>query len=223
MAPIFVILLIVALGALGVYLWRQEQARLEALRRWVRSRGWSLDRDRSKGWEKRFPGLKIFGKGHTRHGRNVITGEIDGRPVTLLDYQYTTGHGKNRHTHRIGIVLLTCDFPVIPLWIRREHAFDKVGEFLGSDDIDFESAEFSRRFYVKSSDRKWAYDVIHARTMEYLLRAPKVEIEFGFGEIAVLRRGFCNPDRYEALLEVAHTLYGLIPDYVVQQMKGAKS
>ncbi len=223
MAPVFVLLSIAALGVLGVFLWRKEQARLAALREWAAGRGWSLDRDRSKGWEKRFPGLKVLDRGHSRSGGNVIAGQAGGRPTTLLDYRYTTGHGKNQHTHRIGMVILNCGFPVIPLHIRREHAFDKVGEFLGADDIDFESAEFSRRFFVKSSDRKWAYDVIHVQTMEYLLGAPRVEIEFGFGEIAVFRQGFCDADRYEELLEVASTLYRLIPDYVVEQMKGKPS
>ena len=39
------------------------------------------------------------------------------------------------------------------------------------------------------TDRKWAYDVIHTRTMEYLLQAPSFTIEFGFGEIAVYKTG----------------------------------
>ena len=85
--------------------------------------------------------------------------------MTLMDYQYTTGSGKNRSTHNKGLVIIGCDHPTIPLQIRRENPFDKVGEFLGMDDIDFESAEFSRKFYVKSSDRKSAYDVINARSI----------------------------------------------------------
>ena len=56
------------------------------------------------------------------------------------------------------------------------------GEFFGHDDIDFESAEFSRNFYVKSSDRKWAFDILHARAMEFLLA------EDGARTLAYLRR-----------------------------------
>ncbi len=101
--------------------------------------------------------------------------------MTCLDWQFVTGSGKNRQTHRHAVVIVETGLPVIPLEIRREHLLDKVGEFLGHDDIDFESAEFSRTFHVTAADRKWAYDVIHTRTMEYLLQAPPFTIAFGFG------------------------------------------
>jgi hypothetical protein len=130
------------------------------------------------------------------------------------------GHGKNRSTHNRGVVILHCDFPTVPLFIRRESPLDRVGEFFGADDIDFESSEFSRRFFVKSSDRKWAYDVIHTRTMEYLMKAPAFTIEFGFGEIAIYKNGWFDLDRYEQALKLAWDLYEMIPDFVVRQMKG---
>ena len=49
------------------------------------------------------------------------------------------------------------------------------------DDIDFESDEFSRKFYVQSSDRKFAYDVLHPRMMEFLLQTtpPMIDVEGG--------------------------------------------
>ncbi|MCK9997461.1 MAG: hypothetical protein KAH56_14395, partial [Candidatus Krumholzibacteria bacterium] len=162
-----------------------------------------------------------FQKGHSRHAKNIIKGEFNGRSVTLMDYRYTVGHGKNRSTHNRGVVLLACDFPTVPLFIRRENPLDRVGEFFGADDIDFESAEFSRKFFVKSADRKWAYDVVHTRTMEYLMKSPSCfTIEFGFGEIAIYQNGWCGTDNYEKALEMAWDLHELIPDYVVRQMKG---
>ncbi|MCZ6810529.1 MAG: hypothetical protein O7D97_00875, partial [Planctomycetota bacterium] len=67
------------------------------------------------------------------------------------------------------------------LLIRREGMFDKLAGAFGFDDIDFESAEFSKRFYVKSPDKRFAYDVIHPRMMEFLLGGdpPTVDIEAG--------------------------------------------
>ncbi len=61
--------------------------------------------------------------------------------------------------------------------IRPEHLFHKLSAAFGWDDIDFESAEFSRRYYVKSPDKRWAYDVIHARVMEMLLRVKGYHFE----------------------------------------------
>jgi len=209
--PIVIIIIILAIGAIGFFSWQQDKKRREALRLWTQQKGWRLSPLKNRSMHRDYPALKVFQKGHSRHGRSV----------TLMDYRYTVGHGKNRSTHNRGVVLLACDFPTVPLFIRRENPMDRVGEFFGSDDIDFESSEFSRKFYVKSADRKWAYDVIHTRTMDYLMKIPKCfTIEFGFGEIAIYQTGWCGTDNYEKALEMAWDLHELIPDYVVRQMKG---
>ena len=55
------------------------------------------------------------------------------------------------------------------LHIRNETAADRVSAALGFDDIDFESAEFSRKFYVLSSNKQFAYNVISPAVMDHLL------------------------------------------------------
>lgn len=220
MVPVLIVLFIVLVVAFAIYAWLQEAKRREALAAWCLRHGWKMAGHSVQGWHHDYSGIKLFDRGRGREGDNIITGHFRGRPVTLLDYEYITGSGKNRTTHRYGVVLLGLDFPVIPLQIRRENLMDKVGEFLGAGDIDFESAEFSRTFHVKSSDRKWAYDVIHARTMDYLLSAPDFFIEFGMNEIAVYQTSRSTPERYEEQVEMAWQLYDRIPDYVVKQMKG---
>ncbi len=213
---IFVVLIIVG----AIYAWYEEEKRRTALRDWCQRQGWKMLGHSVQGWHVDYPGIKLFKMGHGREGDNIITGHFRGRPVTLLDYEYTTGSGKNRTTHRHGITILGCDFTTVPIQIRTEYFFDKVGEFFGGGDIDFESAEFSQQFHVKSADRKWAYDIIHTRTMEYLLQAPDYSIEFGFGEIVIMTTGRCTPEQYEQQVAMAMELYDLIPDYVKKQMKG---
>ncbi len=220
MAPylfgIFVLLIIIA----AFFAWRSEEKRRAALRAWSKRQGWSLLDHSVRGWHVDYPGIKLFKQGHGQEGDNIITGHFRGRPVTLLDFEYTTQSGKSRTTHRYGVTILATDFSTVPLQIRREYFFDKVGEFLGAGDIDFESVEFSKKFHVKSSDRKWAYDIIHNQMMEYLLKAPDFSIEFGFGEIVISQTGRCTPEQYEKQVAMAMDLYDLIPDYVVKQMKG---
>jgi len=214
------VIILLAAVAFGIYWWRQEQKRREALMAWAASRRWSFLRQGIAGLGSRYPGIKLFDKGHSRGNGNAVRGELDGHPVLCLDYKYVTGSGKNRSTHRSGVVILETGYPTIPLQIRRENPLDRVGEFFGHDDIDFESAEFSRRFHVTSADRKWAYDIIHARTIEYLMGAPSVSIEFGMGEIAVYTGGYNSPPEHETCLEVARRLLEMVPDYVVRQMRG---
>ncbi len=220
MAPYLFALFLLIMVIAGIYAWRQEEKRRKALRTWCRRQGWRMLDHSVQGWHVDFPGIKLFQQGRSREGDNIITGHFRGRTVTLLDYEYVTGSGKNRTTHRHGVTILGCDFPTIPLQIRREYFFDKVGEFLGAGDIDFESAEFSRKFHVESADRKWAYDIIHTRTMEYLLKAPGYSVEYGFREIVIMNTGRCTPGQYEEQVEMAMQLYELTPGYVIKQMKG---
>ena len=88
-------------------------------------------------------------------------------------YEYDAPARQNNddaHVHVQLFSLSICRTAQLPdLFIRREGIFDSVKRAFGFDDIDFESAEFSKRFFVKSSDKRFAYDVIHPKMMEFLL------------------------------------------------------
>ena len=220
MEPIFIVPIIIGAAAIAVLAYRQDLKRRRLLRAWARSKGLTVHGQSQRGWEKEYPAFKLLDRGRSRHSSLHVEGELDGRRVRCLDYRYTTGSGKNRKTHRYSIVLMDTGTPVVPLAIRREHIFDKVGEFFGHDDIDFESSEFSRRFHVSAADRKWAYDVIHPRTMDYLLQAPSVTIEFGFNEIAVYRGGALTGEKCQEGSKVAREMIDLVPTDVLAQLKG---
>ncbi len=222
MEPVLLILFLIIAGVVGYFAWRHDQARRRRLRRWARTRGLRRDSAHRRGWEKRYAAVKLFDRGHSRKSVLVLEGEESGRELLCLDYRFVTGSGKNRRTHRYGVVVLQTPGPVIPLRIRREHVFDKVGEFFGHDDIDFESAEFSRRFHVSSGDRRWAYDVIHQRTMDYLLQAPSLTVEFGFAEIAVYRTGALSARTCEEGLRMARKLLEMIPADVLSRAGGTQ-
>ena len=135
---------------------------------------------------------------------------LNSRRIWAFDYHYETysssKHGRRTNHHYFSAVIIAPNMLLKPLFIRPEHFLDKVTEFFGYDDIDFESAEFSRKFYVKSPDKKWAYDVIGQPTMEFLLAAPRFTLQFAGGgviachgqtfEIAGLRRGGESHRRY---------------------------
>ena len=221
MDPILVVLVIVGVIALGIYSLVQDRKRKRLLRAFARSQGLAYHDGRETGWEHEYPAFKVLDRGNSRQSKLHLEGERDGRHVRCLDYRFTTGSGKNRKTHRRSLVVLGTGTPVIPLRIRPEHIFDKVGEFLGLDDLDFESSEFSRRFHVSSADRKWAYAVIHPRLMEYLLTLPgDVRVEFGFQELAVIRDGALTATRCHRDLKTATRVLELVPEDVLAELRG---
>lgn len=102
----------------------------------------------------------IFGKGHGRVAKNILTGEANGIAVTLADYQYTTGGGKNSTTHRQTLCILeNPDLDLPAMSIRPETPVSgfllKMVEWLGvsEHDIDFEEdPEFSSAFLLSGPD-----------------------------------------------------------------------
>ena len=132
-------------------------------------------------------------KGDYCYSYNIIEGTADNRPFRAFDhsYHYEASSsddeswspvlwlmGKDRTDHYFSAVVIEAGIPLKPLFVRPEGFFDKVTEFVGLDHIDLESTEFSQKFRVRSPDRRWAYDVVHQKTMELMLAHPHFLIDF---------------------------------------------
>jgi hypothetical protein len=217
-----IIAVILIMAAVGFVVWWLEKQRRETIRAWAQSQGYRFRAGRDSELARRYPDFKVLHRGRNRFAKHVVSGEVEGRSFEAFDYQYTTGHGKNRRTHRLSAIVLRSPHLLIPLRIRREHLFDRIGEFLGFDDIDFESAEFSRKFHVSSPDRKWAFDVLHNRTIEYLLRECFANLEFDGWHVIVYRGNRFNPAEFERALSLASGILDRIPDYAVRELTGSE-
>jgi len=203
---------------LVVGLWLRARRRNE-LSAWAESHGLSFDAAHDASYDERYAGFGCLRRGHSRHAYNVMSGEWEGHPVEAFDYRYVTGHGKNRSTHHFSAVVVDVGFPVKALRIRPEGLFDRVTELLGADDIDFESAEFSRQFHVKGEDRRWAFDVLHQRTMAFLLSMPRFSLQFADHEVIAWRGRRFAPATFAAALRVAIGIIDRLPPYVQQEQK----
>jgi hypothetical protein len=100
------------------------------------------------------------------------------------------------------------------LVIGKEGLFSKVAQAFGYDDIDFESHEFSRKFCVRSGDKKFAYDVCNARMIEYLLSNTDLTIEIEGDALALSFGSRLAPEKIEPNLNRLITIRSLMPDYL---------
>lgn len=168
--PVFIVLVI----ALAIYGHKKEKERQAALRAWAARHGLYFQEDKVTGFDYEHGEFDCLRQGDNRYAYNIMAGNLEGLESKLFDYHYEThstdskGNRTTQH-HRFSAVIIGSPFRLQPLVIRPEHVFHKISAAFGWDDIDFESAEFSRRYYVKSPDKRWAYDVIHGRIMEMLL------------------------------------------------------
>lgn len=166
---------LVLVAVVAVLGFMAEQKRRERLMRDCLARGWTYAAaDDSLAY--RFDGPP-FGQGDSPRAGNVITGVVQGRPFTAFDYSYETHStdskgNRTSTTHRYAVCVLTLPVPLPALSVVPESVFSRVATAVGlGQDLDLESEDFNRRFRVRSADPKFAYDVLHPRTMEFLVAA----------------------------------------------------
>lgn len=204
--------LAVALIVFGILKARQRR---EAMARLAEELGFEYYPDDPWNLQDKYAMFELFGRGHSREASNVICGEVDGRAVVAFDYRYTTGSGKNQSTHSYQAVVIGLPIVAAGLRMRSESLFDRVASWVGYDDIDFESDEFSRRYHVACDDRRFAYDIFHARLIEHLLACgtvPNLEMQ---GPLMILFESQGDAANVRRLLAIGREIVAGIPEYVL--------
>ncbi len=189
MEVVVIVLVVAAVAAVAYFGWKAEQERRQAMAALAASLGLRFHPDDDQDHDDDYAQFEIFRRGHSRVARNTMHGGIElfarPCPVRAGDFRYkvTSGSGKSRstRTYHFSYLIVHPPWDTPALLVRPEGVFDKLAGAFGFDDIDFESVEFSKRFYVKSTDKRFAYDVLHPRMMEFLLaeQPPMLDLEAG--------------------------------------------
>lgn len=213
------VVLVIVLAVMGMM---QERKRREELSNWAGRHGLRFSSDRRRDLESRFPDFHPLGQGSNRYAYNVVTGDWGGREILAFDYHYETysTDSKGRRTtshHYFSAVIVRTKFPVQPLLIRNRSFFDSIASFFGFADISLESDEFNRAFTVKAPNRRWAYDVLHTRAMQFLLDSPRFSIEFDHRHGIAWRSRRFKPQEFEHAVTVIEGLLERLPEYVREQ------
>ncbi|MEE9405699.1 MAG: hypothetical protein V3V20_12475 [Algisphaera sp.] len=229
---LFIAFVIAALVAVA-FRSRRGQPRAKALAQWAQQHNLSFAPHRDRSLTHRFPQFALFRQGRNAYAYNIVFGLFEGRQIYAFDHHHQTEHqvtirqtdsnGRTRtHTetrithHHFSAVVVEPELPLKPLLIRPEGLFDKVADFFGKGDLNFESAAFSRKYHVTAPDRRWAYDVLHARVIDFLLDQPRLVVEFTPRHILIMRPGEkrMDIDVFKAAVQTADQMLDLLPDYV---------
>jgi len=231
--PIFFVLIVIAViaVAIGAAVWnsRMKDKRRQELAGWAQANGLKFLPDKDHSVWMRYQPFKCLQRGEDRYAYNIMLGTSGTRVMSAFDYHYET-HSTNSkgqrqtHHHYLSALVVDAGLPLKPLFIRPEGLLDKVTEFVGIDDIDFESAEFSQKFFVKSPDRRWAYDVLHQKTMELMLAYPRFHIDFqGSQVMAYYDNKTFTLGEFGSALKVVTGILDYLPESVVRELKGIDS
>lgn len=230
MALPIIIILVVCLIAVGAYYSHlAAKKRRDALAALAAQNGWRFVPDRDSEHDDRFRHFKIFRKGTGRYAYNSLYGQVEidevAYPFKTGDFHYETTSTNSKgqtttHHHHFSYLLVDVPYPGAPeLSIRPEGFLDKLSGFFGFDDIDFESAEFSSRFHVKSSDKRFAYDVVHPRMMEFLLATLGPTLSISQGHCCITQGQTWKPEEFGHYLEWTRTFFDRWPRHVTADLE----
>jgi len=169
---------------------------------------------KDRGLARQYRFLDKLRQGSNRYAFNILSGSYEGHDMMLFDYHYQTGSGKNTHHHYFSFFILQLPMSFPELVIDKEGFFSKIAQAFGYDDIDFESHEFSRKFCVRSADKKFAYDVCNGRMIEYLLSNNDLSIEIEGDSLAISFSRRLAPEQIEPNLNRLFTARSLMPEYL---------
>jgi hypothetical protein len=119
----------------------------------------------------------FFSRGDGRGCENVVWGTWQDLPVAVSDFWYydessDSKGGRSRTYHRFSVAEVQVAAWMPHVTIGRENVLTTVVEAAGFHDIEFESEDFNRAFNVRSEDREFAFKLIDARMMRWLLSVP---------------------------------------------------
>ena len=163
---LFFVGLAIAGIAIAAYFEQQRTKKLQAIALELNLEFYKSGNDQVMGFVYDF---QLFSKGRARRVKNLIQGTVEDTLVSIFDYCYTTGHGKNSHTYSQTVILLCSEGLQLPKFsLYPESFFHKVGDLLGYHDIDFTSyPDFSKRYLLRGEDESRIRNVFPANVVAF--------------------------------------------------------
>lgn len=160
--------------AVAVHAWRTKEKRRADIAAWAAAQGMEYSAVDPHGLDRL--DFRLFSKGDGRGCENVVTGTWEGLDVRVADYWYyersSNGDGGSSKTYyRFSVVLAAVDAQLPGVRVEKENILTRLADNLALRDLQFESEEFNREFDVKAEDREFAYKLLDARMMDWLLRS----------------------------------------------------
>ena len=191
------------IGVIWYFAVQWEKKRTEAMTAACQAMGFAFEQLGDVQALRTFGDLPVFDRGHSRKARNVMSGRTADRQVKLFDYAYTTGSGKNSHTHNQTVALFPDGASGLPDFeLAPEHIFHKLGQVFGYQDIDFEtSPEFSSRYLLRGTDEAAVRAAFAADTLAFFSQEQGWHVEVRNGHAGVYRADKrCKPEEAPAFL-----------------------
>jgi hypothetical protein len=124
-------------------------------------------------------GFRLFSQGHGRRARNLMVGETSSIEMWCLDYQFTTGGGKNSTTYSQTVVAFFPQGVRLPAFtLAPENFFHRIGQAFGMQDIDFnEYPIFSKGYLLRGEDEDMVRHIFDDEVIRFFEQDLKLNVE----------------------------------------------
>jgi hypothetical protein len=212
----FVLILIVAtvVVVIGLYAGMRyfNRQRTQALKSLATSLSFTFSEKDDGSLMAQMSVFHLFSRGYARRITNVFTGKFNLVPVTVMDYKYTTGGGKDSHTWNQTVMVMDCEKLQLPRFILHpENIFDKIGSVFGRKDINFDAAPvFSKRYFLRGDDETAVRGLFNARVLGYFEQRPGLSLECDGVRLIYYRTSKrVTPDKFQAFLQEGYDVFSL--------------
>lgn len=214
MEPLLIVLVGALVVAAIVYSIVAAAKRRQALLAVAQRLGLAFSPGDPYGIPERYGATDVCNSGHSKRASNVISGDLGEGRVCYFDYRYTTGSGKDQTTHHYSVCAFESTYFWRRLFVRPENFLDKAAAMIGFDDIDLDNAEFNSAFFVKCEDKKFAYDILSQKVMEFFIERRGLSLEMLGNLLVFYRSGTLSAAEVEPLIVDAAAFTALLPNYL---------
>jgi hypothetical protein len=208
---------VLCLGVVGGLIWlavhhsqRARERHVAELSAWAAHHGFQY-------WPEDASALAIsrqvpftYGTGH--RALDVLRGTFRDVHLHCFQLRYHTSSGDSQSTHDYQVVAISLPATRPLLDIAHENSLSRRFK-----DIDFENQAFNDRFRIGSPSPRFAYDVIHPRTMEWMLADPRARVirwRFEGAWLMTFRPGRLNPNELFYYADFLHQVLAQVPKHV---------
>lgn len=210
----FTIIGIIIVVATVIYLaWKYEKKRTESWALIAKDIGFEFQ-EKNTSIVHAHSHFKSFSAGRSRKAKNILQGKNGNIGITVMDYQYTTGSGKNSNTHSYTMCIFSKEGLKLPsCYLRMQVSFlDFFGKMFGGQDINFdEDEQFSKAFVLQGNEEESVREIFTEKVRLGFLdyKGQNFTFEGKDNQILIYRQKRIKPDDVLEMLQDAYKIIDL--------------
>ena len=205
--------IVTVIGLVFWAVWFYEKKRTEALQIIANALNFSFVRKGDDSLIRAHDHFNLFSKGRSKKVSNIMNGCSGDMNITIMDYQYTTGSGKNSTTYSQTLIVIQSNLLQLPSFsLSPENIFHKIGGIFGYKDIDFDShPKFSKQYLLRGEDEEAIRAVFRDELLEFYEKDKGLNTEANNDKFIYYKTAKrLAPKNIQAFLQEGINLYGLL-------------